>query len=233
MAGDGCSFSHDPSAAVGSLSANNGNSLNISGSPGSNNSFPALHSPGLEQWPSPSQGRYPGQVGMQGGSPYRMGSPSNGANMRGKNAGMNQSGHRFPQTNSRPSSRLQNRGLNSSLSVDDPDAFPTLSSTNNKAPSRKSQTKKNQPKENVSSPLSSLKISSSPTPSPRRPASKPTNYQNGRVLNISPEKASASAAIPTPKNVPWFDDDPRFKQYIRYRRDGIALWNERTGFFQT
>ncbi|KAK2768587.1 hypothetical protein FQN54_000443 [Arachnomyces sp. PD_36] len=247
LAGDGCSFSHDPSAVAGSLNANNGQTPNIPGSPGSNNSpgthplrnsydsFPALQSPGPEQWPSPSQTRYRGHAGAQGGSPYRMGSPSNGSKMRGKNAGM-----RLSQANSRPGSRQRNRDSNNSaLSVDDPDAFPTLSSTNTKGSNRKQQTKKGQNKdtthrnENNSSPLNVVRVPFSSSPIPHRPTSKLNSSQNYHASPIPAEKAEAASAIPSPKNVPWFAKEPRYEKYKYYRGEGIENWKMRNGLKQT
>lgn len=203
-------------------------------------SFPVLQSPGMEQWSSPSQAKYLAQVGMQGGSPYRVGSPSNGPNMRHRNLGLNHSAHRFSHGNSRPSSRHQNRESNasSSLSVDDPDAFPTLSSTNTKPSNRKPRAKKAQnedpalKKENNPGPLNAIKVST-PISRPHQQHCKFNNNQNSRVLNADPEKMNASLAIPTPKNVPWFDEGPRYKEYITYRRDAILYCNERLCFYQS
>lgn len=165
-----------------------------------------------------------------------MGSPSN---MRNKHVGMNQSAHRLSQTNSRPASRNQNRDIKpSSLSVDDPDAFPTLSSTNTKASNKKPQAKKAQnkhvilQKENNSGPSNTIKMSSSPTPSPRRPASKLNNASNDHVSSADPEKADASNDIPSPKNVPWMDKR-RSNEYRNHVRDGFLHCNERTAFYQS
>ena len=251
LAGEGCSFSHDPSAVVGNLNGSNGNSLNVPGSPGSNSSpashplrnsfetFPALQSPVSDQWPSPSQTKYPVQAAMHANSQYRIGSPSNGSNMRNKNGGMNSS-NRLSHSNSRPTSRQQARDLSfSSLSVDDPEAFPTLSSLNSKSSRKRSNNKQGQnregtlDKDNLHSSLNNTKMSSSPTPSPRRPASRPNN-QNNRPPTMSPEKAAAALAIATPKSVPWFDPEPRgHKMYIQYRTDAIAFLNDRTKYLQT
>lgn len=236
---------------MGILNASNGNNSNVSGSPTSNNSsarrpprnssdsLSALQSSGSEQWPSPSQTKHPAHGGMQGGSPHRMGSPSTGSNMRGKHAGVNQA-HRFSQTNSRPSSRHHKSDLNpSSLSVDDPDAFPTLSSTSTKASSKKPHTKKAQAKdgtlqkENNSGPSNVMRSSSSPSPIPRRPASKLNNSQNSRALNANADRSSASEDIPSPKNVPWFDQRPSNKEYLNYRRDAVAHCNEKLSFYQS
>jgi hypothetical protein len=242
LAGEGCSFSHDPSALAGNLNNGNGSNLNVPGSPGSNSSpasrpqrnssesFPGLQSPTSDHWPSPSQMKHQRPAAVQANSQHRIGSPSSGSHMRNKNGGFHSS-NRLSHSNSRPNSRQQTRDLSfSSLSVDDPEAFPTLSSINTKDQRKKGNNKQNH-KENMSGGLSSARLASSPTPSSRRPASRAKDH---RPNTMTPEKAAAALAIPEPKRVPWFDPEPRgHEQYIRYRMDAIYYFNDRVGMIQT
>lgn len=231
LAGDGCPFSHDPSSLIGNMSLSDGNSQSAGGQQPAfqidNNydAFPALQpvTAAGEHWMNPyvkysnnltpPGHKYPGQFG---------GGRRNGSNSR---------------PHSRPTSRHQQRDSNvnaTAPSVDDPDAFPTLSAVSAKNPGKKgkrgNQTREsNLSKESTPSSLADV-VRMSPSPGPGKGKS---SSKNSKEAPKSRENSAAAQAIPAPKHIPWLETGARAnQQYIKYRTDAIRHGTVRNKFLQ-
>jgi DNA-nicking Smr family endonuclease len=234
LAGEGCPFSHDPAALVGSLELSDGSSQIFNPTQPfqlENNfeTFPALQptaGPG-EQWSNPYLRKYPNHIlfGNQAVS-----QPSGGGR---RNGGVNQS-----RPHSRPTSRHQQRDLNPSpLSVDDPEAFPTLSAVSSKGSGKKHHGKRgghnresNLNKESTPSSLADI-VRMSPSPAPGKSRSSAKLNKDGIK---SRELSAAAQAIPAPKHIPWLETGTRAnQQYIKYRTDAIRHGTVRNKFLQS
>lgn len=233
LAGEGCPFSHDPAALVGSLELSDGSSQIFNPTQPfqlENNyeTFPALQptaGPG-EQWSNPYLRKYPNHIlfGNQ-----TVSQPSGGGR---RNGGVNQS-----RPHSRPTSRHQQRDLNPSpLSVDDPEAFPTLSAVSSKGSGKKHHGKRgghnresNLNKESTPSSLADI-VRMSPSPAPGKSRSSAKLNKDGIK---SRELSAAAQAIPAPKHIPWLETGTRAnQQYIKYRTDAIRHGTVRNKFLQ-
>ncbi|KAK2784236.1 hypothetical protein FQN51_004103 [Onygenales sp. PD_10] len=240
LAGDGCPFSHDPSSLVGALSINDENGANMGGMPmnpqqmyqlqDNYETFPSLQPPTPEQWSNPYQRRPTGQHGSPGNHQYNVNSSPG---LRNKNIALNQSS----RPHSRPTSRHQHRELNPAApSVDDPEAFPTLSAV--KGAGKKHHGKRGghghsrdstgNRDNNPSSMAEVVRMSPSPAPG-RRGTPKPS-----RPSTASRENSAAAQAIPTPKHIPWLETGARAnQQYLKHRLDAITHGNVRNKFLQS
>lgn len=233
LAGDGCPFSHDPSSLIGNLSMSDGNAPTSGGQQpifqidNNYDAFPALQpvTAAGEQWMNPYAkysnnltppgNKYQGQFG---------GGRRNGGGSR---------------PHSRPTSRHQQRDLNPAApSVDDPDAFPTLSAVSAKSSGKKHQGKRgnqnhgresNLSKESTPSSLADV-VRMSPSPGP---AKGKASSKNNKEAPKSRENSAAAQAIPAPKHVPWLETGSRAnQQYIKYRTDAIRHGTVRNKFLQ-
>lgn len=231
LAGDGCPFSHDPSALISNLSVSS-NSRPASPAPSSlfqvdshSDAFPPLSSTGVEdQWSNQYNSRYPVL-----GSQAKAIPPGLHPGMGRRNGSMTHLG----RPSSRPTSRHQNRPeLNpTALSVDDPDAFPTLAAVSAKNAGKKHHGKRgthNGVKETVPSSLADVvRMSPSPGPYKGKNAPKNTKETKGR------ENSAAALAIPAPQNIPWLETGARAnQQYIKYRTEAIRHGTVRNKFLQ-
>ncbi|KAJ5729851.1 uncharacterized protein N7483_004359 [Penicillium malachiteum] len=236
LAGDGCPFSHDPSSLVSNLSVS-GSSRPTSPPAGSpfqvdsgSDAFPPLQ-PAIsieDQWANQYGARYPTNLsGMQGSKHLP---PGLHPGMGRRNGSMTHLG----RPNSRPSSRHQNRELNpAALSVDDPDAFPTLAAVSAKNAGKKHHGKRGahgrDSKENIPSSLADV-VRMSPSPTP---PGKPKSSKNSKDLK-SRENSAAAQSIQAPQNIPWLETGARAnQQYIKYRTEAIRHGTVRNKFLQS
>jgi hypothetical protein len=226
LAGEMCQFSHDPSAFMSSLNISDPsairNSTPLHGFHLQNQTeqFPSLqnqsHRPSSHSSLSQANGQFPTFMPMsqqrgQGG--YH----SQGANSR---------------PHSRPNSRHQNRpDVQSSLSMDDPEAFPTLSSLNTKRSSKHygphSHGHGSLEKETPSS-LADL-VRSSPSS-----ASGPRRVEAIKKVRSGGQDSSAALKIPPPQYIPWLETGERAnQQYLKYRQEAIMHGSLRNKFLQS
>ncbi|CAI7674586.1 unnamed protein product [Penicillium manginii] len=237
LAGDGCPFSHDPSALISSLSVASGSrpASPAASSPfqmdSGSDAFPPLQSStGLEdQWTGPYGSRYPAHLsGLQNKNIP----PGLHPGMGRRNGSMNN----ISRPNSRPTSRHQNRELNpTALSVDDPDAFPTLAAVSAKNAGKKHHGKRgghngrDMNKENIPSSLADVvRMTPSPAPSKGKSSSKNAKDAKGR------ENSAAAMSIAAPQNIPWLETGSRAnQQYIKYRTEAIRHGTVRNKFLQS
>jgi hypothetical protein len=134
---------------------------------------------------------------------------------------------------SRPGSRHQHRELNpTALSVDDPDAFPTLAAVSAKNSGKKNHGRKNRDnnttRDNMPTSLADV-VRMSPAPASGgkgKPSSK-SNQTKGR------ENSAAAQSIPAPQHIPWLETGSRTnQQYIKYRTEAIRHGTVRNKFLQ-
>lgn len=218
LAGDQCQFSHDPSLLVGALSVNEASTQSFQ-MEAQYDQFPSLHnsSPRSSSLAAPTNGH------------FREFTPLSQQRSRGGLQTFN-SGSR-PQ--SRPNSRHQHRPeYQSNLSMDDPDAFPTLSSLNAKSRSGKHHGPRSRHGHNVVEAPSSLadvvRMSPSPAPGqPRRP-------ESGRKVRTSGgSDSAASRRIPEPQHIPWLETGAKAnQQYLKFRQEAIKHGSVRNKFLQ-
>lgn len=226
LAGDGCPFSHDPSALVANISIDGNPSATSAGIAfqvdNAPDAFPPLQStPGAaDQW---GGGKYPGYLyGFPGGK--------NTSHLGGKRSGSMTS---LSRPHSRPGSRHQHRELNpATLSVDDPDAFPTLAAVNAKNSGKKNHGRKNRDntsnRDNLPTSLADVvRMSPSPAPGKGKSSSKHSREGKGR------ENSAAAQAIPPPQHIPWLETGSRTnQQYIKFRTEAIRHGTVRNKFLQ-
>jgi hypothetical protein len=219
LAGDQCQFSHDPSLLVGALSVNESSpqSFQIDSQ---YDQFPTL------QTSSPRSGS--------------LAAPSNGhfreftpLSQQQRNRGGLQAFSTGSRPQSRPNSRHQHRPeYQSNLSMDDPDAFPTLSSLSVKSRSGKHHGPRSRHGHNAADVPASLadvvRMSTSPAPGqPRKP-------EAGRKVRTSGGSDSAAARrIPEPQHIPWLETGAKAnQQYLKFRQEAIKHGSVRNKFLQ-
>ncbi|EAW10730.1 CCCH zinc finger and SMR domain protein [Aspergillus clavatus NRRL 1] len=231
LAGDGCPFSHDPSALIANLSMGEGNpQVSITGAAfnveNTSEAFPPLQTGGGsgDQWTNHYLGKYSHLSGLMGNK-----SPQSMQLAPGKRNGYGSRPH------SRPTSRHQHRELNpTALSVDDPDAFPTLAAVSAKNAGKKQGKRNNREnssaRENLPTSLADVvRMSPSPAPGKGKSLSK-----NGREGGKGRENSAAAQAIPAPQNIPWLETGSRAnQQYIKYRTEAIRHGTVRNKFLQS
>lgn len=225
LAGDGCPFSHDPSALVANLSVED------AGQPGAgpsfqienvSDAFPPLQT-GPDQWTNQYGGKYPTHLSAFAGN---KGFPHSMQFVPGKRNGSMNSNSR---PHSRPNSRHQHRELNlTAPSVDDPDAFPTLAAVGAKN-KKHGKRRDNQHKETVPSSLADV-VRMSPSPAAGKGKS---SSKNNKDSSKGRENSAAAQAIPAPQNIPWLETGMRInQQYIKYRTEAIRHGTVRNKFLQ-
>ena len=223
LAGDSCQFSHDPSLFMSALSMND--TTTTYGTPPQNfqlqeqmEQFPHLQGPG---------NRGPGHTfSPQPNGQFPIFTPMSQQRGRGN---YQYSGSR-PQ--SRPSSRQQHRPeAQSALSMDDPDAFPTLSSLNAK---RSSKHHGHRPRhghgsierDTPSSLADVVRMTPSPAPAARK-------VDLSKKIRSSTDHPAASA-IPQPQHIPWLETGERAnQQYLKARAEAIRHGSIRNKFLQS
>ena len=234
LAGDGCPFSHDPSALVANLSV-------ADGSPGAagtsfhmdsaSEAFPPLQSTGGggDQWGGQYISKYPGHLSAFSGNKN---GPQAMQFIVGKRNG---SMTNLSRPHSRPGSRHQHRELNPAApSVDDPDAFPTLAAVSAKNKKhhgkRGPHNRENNPsRENLPTSLADV-VRMSPSPAPGKGKS---SSKTNRDAIKGREHSAAAQAIPPPQNIPWLETGSRAnQQYIKYRTEAIRHGTVRNKFLQ-
>ncbi|KAL4792555.1 hypothetical protein BDV19DRAFT_368354 [Aspergillus venezuelensis] len=230
LAGDGCPFSHDPSALVANLSVDGNPSITSAGIAfqvdDAPDAFPPLQAtPGsADQWEGQVGAKYPGYLyGLPGGK--------NASHLGGKRNGSMTS---LSRPHSRPGSRHQHRELNlTALSVDDPDAFPTLAAVNAKPSGKKNHGRKNRDnntaRDNGPTSLADVvRMSPSPALGKGKFSSKQSREVKGR------ENSAAAQSIPAPQHIPWLETGSRTnQQYIKYRTEAIRHGTVRNKFLQS
>ena len=227
LAGSNCLFSHDPATLMAAMNLNDGSA--VVGTPP--NQLPAFTmQEQYEAFPSLQPGYRPpsSQLNPQAGSHFPTFIP---ASQRNRNGAPMQNSR--PQ--SRPTSRHQHREfVPSAPSVDDPEAFPTLSSLNAKA-AKKHHGKRGghghnrDSKENAPSSLADVvRMSPSPAPGQKRPIARLSKSAYG-----GRENSAAAQAIPSPRHIPWLETGPLAnQQYLKYRQEAIKHGSVRNKFLQ-
>ncbi|KAG2418189.1 hypothetical protein HFD88_001290 [Aspergillus terreus] len=227
LAGDGCPFSHDPSALVANLSMGDpghtgtGSSFQVDNS----ESFPPLQST-PDQWTNQYGSKYPTHLSaFAGNKAFSQGMQL----VPGKRNGSMNS---LSRPHSRPNSRHQNRELNqAAISVDDPDAFPTLAAVSAKNKKQHGKRRENQQhKEAIPASLADV-VRMSPSPAPGKGRNNPKNNKDSAKNR---EHSAAAQAIPPPQNIPWLETGQRAnQQYIKYRTEAIRHGTVRNKFLQS
>ncbi|KAH8434908.1 CCCH zinc finger and SMR domain protein [Aspergillus melleus] len=232
LAGDGCPFSHDPSSLAASISISDGTPQTLGVpqfySENSPEAFPPLQggAAGGDQWMGHFMGKYPAHLGFIGHKNGPQGMPLGPGKRNGSMQHMS-------RPHSRPGSRHQHRESNpAALSVDDPDAFPTLAagSAKNKKHNKRNAHKENgSSKENLPTSLADVvRMSPSPAPGKGKSSSKHKDGSKGR------ENSAAAQSIPAPHNIPWLETGSRAnQQYIKYRTEAIRHGTVRNKFLQS
>ena len=135
---------------------------------------------------------------------------------------------------SRPSSRHQNRpSTPSSLSMDDPDAFPTLGSLSAKRASkhhghRSRHNHGSGEKEMPTSLADVVKMSPSPSPAQLRKPEVPR-----KIRTFGGADSLAARKIPEPQHIPWLETGSKAnQQYLKHRAEAIKHGSIRNKFLQ-
>lgn len=216
LAGEKCQFSHDPSVLMTHLNLNEqiANAGPMFQLQDNNDQFPALG----------NNAKGPGgssfNPAVSGFSP----SPRNVLSGMGPGS----------RPHSRPSSRHQNRpNTPSSLSVDDPDAFPTLGSLASKRGSkhhghRSRHGHGSAEKEAPSSLADVVKMSPSPAPAQLRKTD-----VNRKIKTFGNADSAAARKIPEPQHIPWLETGSKANsQYLKHRAEAIKHGSIRNKFLQ-
>lgn len=186
-----------------------------------------------DQWGNQYSGRYPVHLAGAGGKATP---PGLFPGMGRRNGSMTHLGRPNSRPTSRPTSRHQNRELNpTALSVDDPDAFPTLAAVSAKNATKKHHGKRGGQnnrdsgtnKENIPSSLADV-VRMSPSPVPSKGKSAKASKETK-----SRENTAAAQSITPPQNIPWLETGSRAnQQYIKYRTEAIRHGTVRNKFLQ-
>lgn len=136
---------------------------------------------------------------------------------------------------SRPSSRHQNRpNTPSSLSMDDPDAFPTLGSLSAAKRGSKHHGHRSRhghgsaEKEMPTSLADVVKMSPSPAPAQLRKAD-----PNRKIRTFGGADSAAARKIPEPRHIPWLETGAKAnQQYLKHRAEAIKHGSIRNKFLQ-
>ena len=182
--------------------------------------FPALHGQGNRSvghsFTPQANGQFPVFIPM--------------SQQRGRGGHQNLSPNSRP--NSRPTSRHQNRpDAHSNLSVDDPEAFPTLASLNAKRASKhhghRSRHGHGSVERDSPSSLADV-VRQSPSPAPgQRKVDASKKIKPGGTDNASALK------IPAPQHIPWLETGEKAnQQYLKYRQEAIKHGTIRNKFLQ-
>lgn len=248
LAGDNCAFSHDPSYLVNQLSVEDNGVF--SGSPPNNNnhpgyqlqdynSFPALQQMMSNQWAAGYQnsidalsyaGLYNSGNVITTPPPGFMPQPS----FLGDNS--------FKRPRSRPSSRQSRTATPALPSVDDTEAFPSLSSSTNVKTGKKHHGKRGGHGNHINRELAASTLADivrmSPSPGPghqsrKSAASATKSKRNSSGNTIGRENSAAAQAIPAPEHIPWLETGEKAnKAYLKARQEAIKHGNLRNKFLQ-
>ncbi|KAK3329633.1 hypothetical protein B0H66DRAFT_32867 [Apodospora peruviana] len=226
LAGNTCIFSHDPAHLVNRLHVDGSStpptqhaSVNLQ----DYNSFPSLQPGTPEQVPIyPAMGNFPA-VGI---------TPPPGFKAH--------HGYSGERPRSRPSSRHQQKEIAppAAPSLDDADAFPTLSSASAKQ-GKKHHGKRgghgHGPKEAFTPSTLADIVKMSPSPVPGGPRQDRKIGRNGSSTSIrNGENSAAAQAIPNPKCIPWLETGERAnKAYHKARQEAIKHGGLRNKFLQS
>jgi hypothetical protein len=215
LAGDACQFSHDPSLLINTLSVSDATPTQTFQLGDRNDHFPALG--GKEN------ARHALQAGLMAGNTFV---PASQRPRGGFGIG----------PNSRPQSRSSSRHGNrpetpSSLSIDDPDNFPTLDTMKRSSKHHGQRSRHghhNAPREAPSSLADVVRMSPSPVPGQQR------KVDIGRKIRTYGGSESAAARrIPEPQHIPWLETGARAnQQYLKYRQEAIKHGSIRNKFLQ-
>ncbi|OAG41304.1 hypothetical protein AYO21_04467 [Fonsecaea monophora] len=217
LAGDACQFSHDPALLI--------NHLTVGEGPVTPQSFQLQDH--YEQFPSLANQniRSTLQAGLAAGNTFIP------ANQKNRSAlGTLGSGSR---SHSRPNSRHQNRPETpSSLSMDDPEAFPSLGSAKRGSKHHGHRSRHGHgsaEKETPSSLADVVRMSPSPAAGQQRKG------ETGRKIRTYGGSESAAARkIPEPQHIPWLETGSRAnQQYLKYRQEAIKHGSIRNKFLQS
>lgn len=217
LAGEKCQFSHDPSVLMTHLNLNE----QIT------NAGPLFQlQDGTDQFPA--LGNTP--RGVPGNSSFNPAASGFSPSSRNMFAGIGPGS----RPHSRPSSRHQNRpNTPSSLSVDDPDAFPTLGSLASKRGSKhhghRSRHGHGSAEKEASSSLADVvKMSPSPAPAQLRKAD-----ANRKIKTFGNSDNAAARKIPEPQHIPWLETGSKAnQQYLKHRAEAIKHGSIRNKFLQ-
>ena len=241
LAGDACIFSHDPAHLVNRLNIDDGSTM-IGTPPAQAHpsfqvqdyDFPALQGGSNVQW-AQSPASPPGMTGYSySGSPGSISYfPPVRRSFEARNNHMNENSSPASQ-GSRPASRHQSRIPTPTIpSVDDAEAFPTLSAAGKGAKKhhgkRGGHGHNHGAKENIPNSLADVvRMSPSPATSKvRQGLVKRGSYQNTR------ENSLAANAIPAPQHVPWLETGQKANQvYLRIRQEAFKHGGLRNKFLQ-
>lgn len=217
LAGDACQFSHDPALLINHLSvADNAQSQPFQ-LQDQQDQFPAL---------SGSTVRSALQAGLAAGNNFV---PSNQRNRSALGA---MGSNSRPQ--SRPNSRHQNRPETpSSLSMDDPEAFPSLGSLSGKRGSKHHGHRSRHGHTPLEKEIPSLladvvRMSPSPAPGQQR-----RNEIGRRIRTYGGSESAAARKIPEPQHIPWLETGGGAnQQYLKFRQEAIKHGSIRNKFLQ-
>jgi hypothetical protein len=224
LAGEACQFSHDPSLLMGTLSVDD-SSTTLGTQPQTFqlqdqfDQFPSLQTQsqkGGHSFTPPVNGQFPAFTPM--------------SQQRGRGSyGMYNTSSR---PHSRPSSRHQHRSeMQSSLSMDDPEAFPTLASMNAKRNTKHHGQRSrhghgNLEREAPSSLADVIKMT------PPAPAAKKSDLSK-KIKPAGSSDSSAARKIPEPQHIPWLETGARAnQQYLKHRQEAIKHGSIRNKFLQ-
>ncbi|EXJ54441.1 hypothetical protein A1O7_09780 [Cladophialophora yegresii CBS 114405] len=215
LAGDACQFSHDPALLMNQVTLSDSTATQAFQLQDQYDQFPAL---------GHSNARSALQAGLIAGNNFV---PSNQRNRGTLGVGPASRPH------SRPNSRHQNRPETpSSLSMDDPDAFPTLGSAKRGAKHHGHRSRHGHgsaEKETPSSLADVVRMSPSPALGQQR------KVETGRKIRTYGGSESAAARkIPEPQHIPWLETGARAnQQYLKYRQEAIKHGSIRNKFLQS
>ena len=212
LAGDSCQFSHDPSLLMNHVSVNDAPVAPVFQLQEQFEQFPSLGGQGRSSGLSPAaNGFVPASQRGRGGFSLGPGS----------------------RPHSRPSSRHQNRPETpSSLSMDDPDSFPTLGSINAKRTSKHHGHRSRHGHGGVEKEPYSLAdvVRMFPSPVPTQPR----KVEVGRkIRTYGGSDSTAARKIPEPQHIPWLETGSKAnQQYLKFRAEAIKHGSIRNKFLQ-
>lgn len=227
LAGDNCQFSHDPSVLLSNLNVTEQSNPKNMSLQDSVEQFPSL-GPTIPSGPRSNVPQFKLPMTSNLPSPYHV---------------SNQSGLGAPASRPyRPSSRHSSRPTTpSSLSMDDPDAFPTLGSLPGKRGSkhhgnrsRRGGAASADDNNTAASSLADIVKMSSPSPSPAQMSLRRAAHTNTeRTRNPGGRGTDFGKTIPEPKHIPWLETGNKAnEQYLRYRAEAIKHGSIRNKFLQ-
>ena len=225
LAGDSCQFSHDPSVFISSLNVNDTTAIQGT-QQGSQLQDQGEHFPALQPQTFRSSGH---TFTPQANGQFPTFTPMSQQRNRGAQQGFGSNS----RPHSRPNSRHQNRPeAQSALSMDDPEAFPTLASLSAKRGSkhhghRSRHGHANFEKDSPSSLAELVRMSPSPAPGSRKAEA------TKKIRPSGPSDSAAAQKIPQPQHIPWLETGEKAnQQYLKHRQEAIKHGSIRNKFLQ-